>query len=129
MGLENFRKNLRYLRKKAGFSQPYIAEKLGKKSYTTIQKWETGDAEPSLKDVQILAIIYDVDIDSFVKSDLEYESHQLHIQPQYHSNPEEEVLLADFRKLNTAGRSIAAATIKSLATNPEYTEKENATSA
>ena len=41
--------------------------------------------------------------------------------------PEEEALLSDFRKLNNAGRAIAAATIKSLATNPEYTEKETAT--
>lgn len=43
--------------------------------------------------------------------------------------PEEETILADFRKLNAAGRTIAAATVKSFTLNPEYTEKETATSA
>ena len=33
-------KNIRYLRKKNEWSQEYVAEKLGYKSYTTIQKWE-----------------------------------------------------------------------------------------
>ena len=36
--------------------------------------------------------------------------------------PEEETILADFRKLNAAGRAIAAATVKSFTLNPEYTE-------
>jgi len=35
-------KNLKYLRLKNGFSQDYLADKLGYKSYTTIQKWEMG---------------------------------------------------------------------------------------
>lgn len=64
-------KNIRYLRKKSSFSQDEIAEKLGYKSYTTIQKWETGDSEPPLKKTKILAEIFDVDIDDFVNVDLE----------------------------------------------------------
>lgn len=39
-------KNIRYLRRKNEWSQDYIAEKLGYKSYTTIQKWEMGTSEP-----------------------------------------------------------------------------------
>ena len=64
-------KNIRYLRKKSSFSQDEIAEKLGYKSYTTIQKWETGDSEPPLKKTKILAEIFDVDMDDLVNVDLE----------------------------------------------------------
>ena len=35
-------KNLKYLRLKNGFSQDYLADKLGYKSYTTIQKMGNG---------------------------------------------------------------------------------------
>ena len=38
-------KNIRYLRKKMGYSQDDVAEKLGYKLYTTIQKWEMGTSE------------------------------------------------------------------------------------
>lgn len=64
-------KNLRYLRKKNGFSQDYIAEKLGYKSYTTIQKWEMGTSEPSISILKKLSKIYNVDMDSIYTKDLE----------------------------------------------------------
>ena len=41
--------NIRFLRKKLGLSQDELAEKLGYKSYTTVQKWESGVADPPLK--------------------------------------------------------------------------------
>ena len=37
-----FSNNLRYLRKKYDMSQEDLANKLGYKSFTTIQKWESG---------------------------------------------------------------------------------------
>ena len=37
-----FSSNLRYLRKERGMSQDELADKLGYKSFTTIQKWESG---------------------------------------------------------------------------------------
>ena len=55
-------KNLKYLRLKNGFSQDYIADKLGYKSYTTIQKWEMGTSEPSISTLKKLSRIYNVDI-------------------------------------------------------------------
>lgn len=64
-------KNLRYLRKKNGFSQDYIAEKLGYKSYTTIQKWEMGTSEPSISILKKLSKIYNLDMDSIYTKDLE----------------------------------------------------------
>lgn len=64
-------KNIRYLRKKNEWSQEYIADKLGYKSYTTIQKWEMGTSEPPLKKTRELAELFHVDIDDLTNKDLE----------------------------------------------------------
>ena len=63
--------NIRYLRKKQGWGQDVLAEKLGYKSYTTIQKWESGVSEPPLKVVHELAAIFCVDIHDLANGDLE----------------------------------------------------------
>lgn len=65
-------KNIRYLRRKNEWSQDYIAEKLGYKSYTTIQKWEMGTSEPPLKKTRELADLFNVDIDDLTNKDLEF---------------------------------------------------------
>lgn len=65
-------RNIRYLRKKQGWGQDALAEKLGYKSYTTIQKWESGVSEPPLKIVHALADLFNVDITDLTNSDLEY---------------------------------------------------------
>lgn len=64
-------KNIRYLRKKQGWGQDQLAEKLGYKSYTTIQKWESGVSEPPLKVVHQLASVFSVDIDDLARINLE----------------------------------------------------------
>lgn len=64
-------KNLKYLRLKNGFSQDYIADKLGYKSYTTIQKWEMGTSEPSISTLKKLSRIYNVDMDTMYTVDIE----------------------------------------------------------
>ncbi len=64
-------KNLRFLRLKNGFSQDYIAEILGYKSYTTIQKWETGISEPSISILSSLSSVYNVDMDTLYTIDIE----------------------------------------------------------
>lgn len=64
-------KNLRYLRLKNGFSQDYLADKLGYKSYTTIQKWEMGTSEPSLGVLSKLSKLYNVDMHTLYSTDLE----------------------------------------------------------
>lgn len=50
-----FAKNIRYLRKRAELSQDKLAEMLGYKSFTTIQKWESGVSEPSMATAQKIA--------------------------------------------------------------------------
>lgn len=62
--------NIRYLRKKHNYSQDKLAEILGYKSFTTIQKWESGVAEPPFKTLAKLAEIFHVDIDDLAKKDL-----------------------------------------------------------
>lgn len=64
-------KNLKYLRLKSGFSQEYLADKFGYKSYTTIQKWEMGTSEPSLAVLSKLSSMYNVKMDTMYAVDLE----------------------------------------------------------
>lgn len=64
-------KNIRYLRRKQGWGQDKLAEALGYKSYTTIQKWESGVSEPPLKKVHAIAEVFGVNIDDIAKIDLE----------------------------------------------------------
>lgn len=45
-----------YCRKKAGLSQEALAEKLGV-SRQAISKWETGDAEPEISKLSLLAAV------------------------------------------------------------------------
>jgi len=63
--------NIRYLRKKHSWSQDALADKLGYKSYTTIQKWESGVSEPPLKVLHELANLFHVDINDLANADLE----------------------------------------------------------
>lgn len=64
-------KNIRYLRKQHNYSQDYIAEKLGYKSYTTIQKWEMGVSEPPVTKLKELANLFNVDINDMTTKDME----------------------------------------------------------
>lgn len=66
-------RNIRYLRKKRGWSQEHLANLLGYKNYTSIQKWESGASEPRFATVQALSKLFDVDIDTLTHVDIEYE--------------------------------------------------------
>lgn len=63
--------NIRYLRKKSNYSQDDIAEKLGYKSYTTIQKWESGVSEPSISKLRELAELFGVDMNDMTTKNIE----------------------------------------------------------
>lgn len=73
--------NIRYLRKKQGWSQDFLAEQLGYKSYTTIQKWESGVSEPPLKKAHAIAELFHVDIDDLTKNDFERSDNAPHEIP------------------------------------------------
>ena len=70
----SFSNNLKYLRKQKNYSQDYLAEQLGYKSFTTIQKWESGIAEPSVDVLKKLARMFNVSMDELLNEDLTNEN-------------------------------------------------------
>jgi transcriptional regulator with XRE-family HTH domain len=72
-------RNIRYLRKKNNLSQDDIANLLGYKSYTTIQKWEMGVSEPPIIKLRALASRFGVDIDVLATVDIEKAELQEHL--------------------------------------------------
>lgn len=64
-------KNIRTLRKEHNMSQNELAQKLHKKSYTTIQKWESGVSEPSVSDVYRMAKLFDVSMSEMISADID----------------------------------------------------------
>lgn len=65
-----FKENLRYLRRLNKMSQDELAEKLGYKSFTTVQKWEDGSAFPRVKSLNRMADIFNVDVNHLLNMDL-----------------------------------------------------------
>ncbi len=59
----NIGQKIRELRKSRGMSQEELASMLGYRSYTTIQKWESGVSEPPFKVAHKLSEIFDTDLD------------------------------------------------------------------
>ena len=81
-------KNIRYLRKKRNMSQDKLADLLGYRSYTTIQKWESGVAEPPVRIVRALAEIFHVDMTDLASVDMEQRDVQKSATPAYYTDPE-----------------------------------------
>jgi repressor LexA len=65
-----FSNNLRYLRRQNRQSQQELAALLDYRSFTTIQKWETGSSMPPLDILNRLAVIYQLSVDQLINSDL-----------------------------------------------------------
>ena len=70
----SFANNIRFLRRQRNISQEKLAEMVGYKSFTTIQKWETGDSEPNMGVLRQLADIFHLSISELVETDLENKS-------------------------------------------------------
>ncbi len=94
-------KNIRYLRKLNNLSQEDLASRFGYKSYTTIQKWESGDSEPPIGVVNELAQFFRINIDDFVKIDLE----QPAASEQSSLSADELKLLNTYRSFNSTGKA------------------------
>lgn len=65
-----FGRNLKYLRKKHGLEQMDLAEKLGRKSASTISEWEKGKYTPKLSTLNEISKIFNVEIDDLMNIDL-----------------------------------------------------------
>lgn len=68
-----FKNNLRYLRRANKMSQDELADKLGYKSFTTIQKWEDGTAFPRVKTLKQIADIFNIDVDHLLNLNMRTE--------------------------------------------------------
>lgn len=64
--MKNIGQRLKFYRKKAQLSQNQVAEKLGYKSFTTIQKWEDSTSVPSIEILNQLCELYQVAFDVLV---------------------------------------------------------------
>ena len=68
--------NIRFLRTKKGYSQDDIANMLGYKSFTTIQKCESGVSEPPLKALKKLSEIFNIDMNDLATKKLSYNTNE-----------------------------------------------------
>lgn len=59
--------NLKLFRKKYGYTQEQIAERVGV-SRQAVAKWEKGEALPDIENIVALADIYEVTVDSLVRN-------------------------------------------------------------
>ncbi len=71
-----FKNNIRFLRKQNNLSQNSLANFLGYKSFTTIQKWEDGSATPSFEILEKLAKMFSVSVESLIRTDLKASTRQ-----------------------------------------------------
>lgn len=65
-----FSENLKYLRSKFNMDQIDLAEKLGRKSSSSISEWEKGKYTPKAKTLAEIASIFSVDLDDLMNVDL-----------------------------------------------------------
>lgn len=79
--------NIRYFRKLRNLSQDEIAKRLGYKSFTTIQKWETGMAEPPVGKLYELADMLNVGIMDLLNDNLSTEDALTVSTSSYHYVP------------------------------------------
>ena len=121
-----FSNNLRYLRKKFNMSQEDLANKLGYKSFTTIQKWESGVSEPSVTVVKQLSKIFNVSMDDIVNTDLSKENSEAFFQ-KLNKLPGDNIskrILSYFYLLNPTGQEKVIEYMNDLLESDKYTNNE-----
>ena len=108
-------RNIRYLRKKRGWTQEHLADLLGYSSYTSIQKWETSSSNPPVRVVQKLADLFGTDIGTLTLIDMEYA-----FSTAQRALSEDDYIKAEMNKLNASGKEHLLAYAKYLSSTPEY---------
>ena len=106
--------NIRYLRIKHGFSQDYIAEKLGYKSYTTIQKWESGVSEPPVKKLKELSVLLNADMNDMANKDMTSSENSIEKKSDIPK------ILQYYDQLNDLGKREATKRVEELTYLPQY---------
>lgn len=84
-----FSENIRYLRKQKDWSQDKLASKLGYKSLSTIAKWKSGMAEPSIDTIRVLSKVFSVEITDLLERDLSEPGESYSTSKEYNMNPKD----------------------------------------
>ena len=103
-----FSNNLRYLRKKYDMSQEDLANKLGYRSFTTIQKWESGVSEPSVSMVKKIAELFGVTMDQITNDDLSDTENHYYLDPEAAEIAQEVQQRPELKILFDASRKVSA---------------------
>lgn len=92
-----FAKNLKFLREKYDMEQLDLANRLGRKSSSSISEWEKGRYTPKLKVLNEISKIFNVDIDELMNTDLSSNSENKSIVTIYNQlNPDRQVKVYNY---------------------------------
>lgn len=115
-------KNIRYLRKQHSMTQQELADKLGLKSHTTINKWESKSIFPPTRKVYEMADIFHCDFSDL--TDIDIEKRDIAIESEK-PTPEEMQNLLKFRALPPVEKKIFRAALNTAYENIVEEAKED----
>ncbi|HEM5071342.1 helix-turn-helix domain-containing protein [Streptococcus suis] len=96
-----FASNLKLLRQKYGMEQIDLANRLGRKSSSSVSEWERGKYTPKAGVLNDIARIFDVSLSQLMSSDLSHPAPSPHPTPTIDlSNLRERVVLFDGKPLS-----------------------------
>lgn len=122
-----FGSNIRYLRKQRDMTQDELADMLGYKSFTTIQKWESGLSEPNLKILKQIADIFKVDIDKLAKVDLSINNNLSNPNQSITLTQNQETIIKAFNQLNNDGQQKVITYTQDLVDSGKYSTETKPT--
>ena len=102
-------KKIREYRKLMGWTQKDLGDRLGVK-FNTISGWENGVSEPLQDQLFMMASLFGISINDLFPPTV-ISNHLIDIEKD---------LVSDFRKLNPAGQTAAAATVKGFTQMEQY---------
>ena len=104
--------NIEYLRIKKGYSQEYISNLLGYKSFTTIQKWESGVSEPPIKVLKQLSQLFEESMDDLVNVRLSHPETNNNSLTTLNISDKEKKLIIAYREADEIDKAIVLRTLK-----------------
>ena len=112
--MADFKDMLKYLRKREGLSQAELAEKLGL-GPSTISMYEVGSREPNFEIEEKIADLFNVDLNTLRGKDSESSAASC-------LRSDETILLQNYNKLNSKGKSAAQDRVEELTMIKKYTD-------
>lgn len=116
---------IRQLRKARGVSQALIAKTLGI-TQGAVSQWENGVTAPSSTQLIPLANVLGVGVDELFSQPVVISATTEH--PISDLDPEEQILVENFRLLNASGKAALMATIAGLLDNPAFRQDASTSS-